>query len=389
MAVIALMGSGELSPTMVKVHRRLLSTFGSEPNAIFLDTPFGFQENADVLTERVADYFDTSLGTTITTPTYRGIGVATAFEREAMLDAVRQADFIFAGPGSPSYALRHWQAAGLRPAVAEALQHDATVVLASAAAVTAGPQAVPVYEIYKVGEEPHWLDGLDLLSLIGVNAVVVPHFNNTEGGNHDTRFCYLGRRRFEALRSQLAVPVIGIDEHTAAIFDEATRTAAVFGKGAVTLVAGDRSIGYHDGESFSFDNIPAPRPDRTSPKERPHHATATGAPLLTTATASFDDALAAGDAQAAADRLINTDDRQAVNAMVVRLAAAAEQGLEDPAGRIGPFVDLLVELRNEARGRGDFAGSDAIRERLVGLGVEIRDTPDGTEWLLYRSGERG
>ncbi len=383
MAVIALMGSGELSPTMVGVHRRLLSTFGSDANAIFLDTPFGFQENADVLTERVADYFSTSLGITITTPTFRSIDVSSSFEREAMLDAVRRADFIFAGPGSPSYALRHWQAAGLRAAVAEALRHDATVVLASAAAVTAGPQAVPVYEIYKVGEEPHWLEGLDLLSLIGVNAVVIPHFNNTEGGNHDTRFCYLGRRRFDALRLRLAVPVIGIDEHTAAVFDEATRTASVYGKGAVSVVTGDESTAYLAGETFSFDDIPTiPGRDGTSPMENTHDNQATLVAPLTTATTSFDDALAAGDAQAAAERLINTDDRQAVNAMVVRLAMAAEHGLEDPAMRIGPYVDLLVELRNEARARGDFAGSDAIRDRLVGLGVEIRDTADGTEWLL-------
>ena len=29
----------------------------------------------------------------------------------------------------------------------------------------------------------------------GLDAVVIPHFDNAEGGNHDTRFCYLGERR--------------------------------------------------------------------------------------------------------------------------------------------------------------------------------------------------
>jgi len=33
-----------------------------------------------------------------------------------------------------------------------------------------------------------------------------------------------------------------------------------------------------------------------------------------------------------------------------------------------------------ARRRGDFAAADAIRERVDQIGVELRDTPDGTVW---------
>ncbi len=384
MAVIALMGSGELSPTMVKVHRRLLEPFGDDPRAVFLDTPFGFQENADVLTDRVSDYFATSLGTAVTTPTFRGVEVASAFEREAMLDAVRQANYIFAGPGSPSYALRQWHTVGLERAVAHALARDATVVLASAAAVTAGARAVPVYEIYKVGQNPFWLDGLNLLALIGINAVVVPHFNNTEGGNHDTRFCYLGRRRFDALRHQLSVPVIGIDEHTAVVLNEDDGgTATVSGKGVVTIVAGEKAEVYSDGAVFPFDDINAAGAE-LGDADTDHQASAAAASLdgSDSTLATFDAALAAGDADAAANQLLNTSDRNAVNAMAVRLAAVAEQGLEDPISRIGPFVELLIELRESARSRGDFAGSDAVRDRLIALGIEIRDTADGTEWSL-------
>ena len=45
--VLAIIGSGETSPTMVTVHRELLSRLGlSSPQAIALATPYAFQENA-------------------------------------------------------------------------------------------------------------------------------------------------------------------------------------------------------------------------------------------------------------------------------------------------------------------------------------------------------
>ncbi len=56
------------------------------------------------------------------------------------------------------------------------------MVFASAAALTLGRWTVPVYEIYKVGEDPHWLEGLDLLSQTGIDGAVIPHFDNAEGG---------------------------------------------------------------------------------------------------------------------------------------------------------------------------------------------------------------
>ena len=91
--------------------------------------------------------------------------------------------------------------------------------MSSAAACTVGQRTIPVYEIYKVGAEPYWDDGLDLLAATGIQAVVIPHFDNAEGGNHDTRFCYLGERRLRVLEAELPddVFVLGIDEHTAAV----------------------------------------------------------------------------------------------------------------------------------------------------------------------------
>jgi cysteinyl-tRNA synthetase len=48
------------------------------------------------------------------------------------------------------------------------------------------------------------------------------------------------------------------------------------------------------------------------------------------------------------------------------------------AAMVEPLVQELIELRSDARSSGDYATADTIRDRLVGLGVEIIDAPDGT-----------
>ena len=75
---------------------------------------------------------------------------------------------------------------------------------------------MPVYEVYKVGVDPYWMDGLDVLAEVGLDVAVIPHYDNAEGGNHDTRFCYLGERRLAKLEPELPEGcfVLGIDERT-------------------------------------------------------------------------------------------------------------------------------------------------------------------------------
>ena len=43
-------------------------------------------------------------------------------------------------------------------------------------------------------------------------------------------------------------------------------------------------------------------------------------------------------------------------------------------------LDALVEARNEARRRRDWPESDRLRDEMMALGVEVRDTPEGTVW---------
>ena len=44
------------------------------------------------------------------------------------------------------------------------------------------------------------------------------------------------------------------------------------------------------------------------------------------------------------------------------------------------MVELLLDSRAAARRRRDFRTADAIRDELVGLGVDVRDLAEGTEW---------
>ncbi len=58
--------------------------------------------------------------------------------------------------------------------------------------------------------------------------------------------------------------------------------------------------------------------------------------------------------------------------------ASKEAGLET----LGGVLDLVLEQRQAARVKRDFATSDAIRDRLAALGVEVEDTAEGSRWKL-------
>ena len=191
--LLTIMGSGETAPTMVKAHREVFARLGLDtPRAVVLDTPYGFQTNADIVSEKAVAYFRESVGRQVEVAGLRRTDTVERVELERALARVAAADWLFTGPGSPSFALRQWRGTPVPDVLAQKLTEQGALVFSSAAALTLGLATVPVYEIYKVGADPYWLDGLDLLSRHGLPVAVIPHFDNTEGGNHDTRFCYLG-----------------------------------------------------------------------------------------------------------------------------------------------------------------------------------------------------
>src|SRR5208283_93582 len=254
--LLAIIGSGETSPTMVTVHRNLVSRLGlNNPQAIVLATPYAFQENAADVSARAQRYFADSVGLRVRiaagTSAHADPGMAPPLSGEDEEDEARQAadirtaDWVFAGPGSPSYALAHWQAGpvatGLRDRV---LAGHGITVLASAAAATAGQFTVPVYEIYKAGGAPRWLPGLDLLGTLGLKVALIPHYDNAEGGRYDTRYCYLGMRRLAVMERELPADaaVLGVDEHTAMLIDRRSGDSLVLPSGTRLSLADLRDL---------------------------------------------------------------------------------------------------------------------------------------------------
>ena len=256
--LLCIMGSGETTPTMVSVHADLLTRLGPRPvPAVLLDTPFGFQENAADISEKTVAYFRERVGFPITVASFRNREEATPLEYETMLSRVAEARYVFAGPGSPTYALRQWQSTAVPELLSTKLRDGGCVTLASAAAVGVGMFSLPVYEVYKVGEDPRWLAGLDLIGITGLRVAVVPHYNNAEGGTHDTRYCYMGERRLRMLEEQLPddVDILGVDEHTAAIFDLDASTVSIRGRGVLTLRRRGKSQRFENGTTIAISDL--------------------------------------------------------------------------------------------------------------------------------------
>ena len=411
--ILCIMGSGETAPTMTSVHAELLGRLGPPPvPAVLLDTPFGFQENATDICNRAMAYFRDNVGNPITVATFRNRETATALEYETMLTRIAEARYVFAGPGSPTYALRQWRGTRVPELLATKLRDGGCVTFASAAAVGLGVVSLPVYEVYKVGEAPRWLEGMDLLSAIGLRVALIPHYNNAEGGTHDTRFCYMGERRLRMLEEALpeGVTILGVDEHTACIFDLDTNTATVRGRAGVTWRVHGESRRFESGASLPIAELalggtlvasaaPALSPDSFAVSATPGEATpfmeevSKQSAIATTALAQRDvdatvGALLAIDTQMhdwAADTF-DSDERDRARALLrqhlVQLGDVARDGAADPRERVAPVVDRVLALRTQLRAEGEYALADRLRDLLLEAGVEVRDTRDGAAWDL-------
>jgi cysteinyl-tRNA synthetase len=62
--------------------------------------------------------------------------------------------------------------------------------------------------------------------------------------------------------------------------------------------------------------------------------------------------------------------------------SGARGATEELAAVVDGLVAELLEQREAARARRDFAAADAVRDRLKMLGVTVTDTPDGPRWSL-------
>ena len=283
----------------------------------------------------------------------------------------------------------------------------------SAAALTVGRLTLPVYEIYKVGQPAHWVEGLDILGHFGLNLVVVPHWNNAEGGNHDTRYCFMGQPRLTQLETLLPdkTPILGLDEHTVLIIDLHRRSAVIQGMGNVTLHCNGRERVFTKIEEIPLDQ-------QLGPSAVGGTAVAAGAqpqelqpPLPTTADDTHwtvlhqlehktVESLQKGQAEQATHTLLELE-RHIWN---VREQIEEEGGMgtarevlrelltqfgQHMAGRprsyeasIGPMVEAMLELRKRFREQKNWEAADLIRNSLEKANVLVEDTPDGTRWHL-------
>ncbi|MFI6785762.1 hypothetical protein ACIBG4_00425 [Nonomuraea sp. NPDC050383] len=421
--VLVLMGSGETSPTMVEVHRSVARRLPAGARAVLLDTPYAFQENSADISARARRYFARSVGLEV-----------------RVADGVAGADWVFSGPGSPTYALDRWSEGPVGGDLrARVRARQGATVLASAAACTAGVATVPVYEIYKVGAEPHWRPGLDLLEPLGLRVVVIPHFDNAEGGTHDTRYCYLGERRLSRMERELppGTAVLGLDEHTAVLVDLDAGEVEVAGRGGLTvrrpgsravLPAGTRVTlaelrrltegggdrrgdgtgrgeGGGEGENGGGGEGGAGGAGRTGaaplPLAVPKVVQVTLEEAIRACEGRFRDAVAASDLTAAARAVLDLEADlvkwsadteedeggvgQARDLMRLLIARLGESASEAGVRRL---VEPLLALRDELRRTGRYADADTLREAMGRGGVLVEDTPDGPRWTT-RPGSLG
>ncbi len=63
-------------------------------------------------------------------------------------------------------------------------------------------------------------------------------------------------------------------------------------------------------------------------------------------------------------------------------ASAQADGSGSEAKPFADAVDLLLEIRSQAKKNKDWATSDLIRDRMAAIGFDVKDTKDGVEWKL-------
>lgn len=256
---IALFGSGETSRRGRQVHNELFRRLSPPVRIAILETPAGFQPNVAVVSGKLRAFFDQSLSAF-----QPSVSIVPARRRGGVFDPdspqiaapMAEADYIFAGPGSPTFTVRQLQGTHTLAVMCRRNAEGATLSFASAAAISMGRFALPVYEIYKVGADLYWHPGLDIFRDLGLDLTILPHWNNNEGGAElDTSHCFMGAERFRFLKRMLPAGnvMLAIDEHTACILEPEENLGMVMGAGSARVMYGDAEMLLEHGQRFSLD----------------------------------------------------------------------------------------------------------------------------------------
>ena len=347
---ITLIGSGETAHIGGQIFEMLARQLPAPLNAAVLETPAGFETNSSRVAGRVADFLhhrlqnyeiDTHLIAA------RKKGTPYSPDSSAIIDPLYDSHLIFFGPGSPTYTVRQLEDSLAWQVIQARQRMGAALVLASAATIAIGKQALPIYEIYKVGEDPVWKRGLDLLRAYHLEVVIVPHWNNHDGGaDVDTSRCFIGQERFNLLKAQLAdgITVVGIDEQTALTIDFSSAECSVRGTGQVHILRGDAQTDQDSGSAFPISNLGPYRPIENPQEGLPE------------------------DVWKAAQQ------RQAAH---LKQAAQLEQEVQSAAKKVPSKVVRLVQQRQAARKMKNWALADQLRDQIQHEGWQVTDSPDG------------
>ncbi len=367
---IVLFGSGETSPSGRRIFDHAMRGLPPKPKVALLETPAGFELNSPQVIGRVADFIRLRLQNyepQITVVPARKRGTAFSPDNPDLMAPLYEADMIFMGPGSPTYAVRQLRDSLAWYVLLASHRLGATIVFASAATVSASLYAIPVYEIYKVGEDLHWKDGLDFFGQYGLPLVFVPHWNNNEGGeNLDTSRCFMGQPRFSELMEMIPseLTVLGIDEKTALFVDPQSCTCRVIGQGGVTIL----HAGPAHRKAITPERLNGTGLDEVAQSRRGHvHQYSNGQFFALSRIGPFRD----------------PQGGEGLPPEVWGRALEVRQGQriskEDRTFEETPPAEVLalVNDRQAARARKDWSAADQARQQIAALGWQIQDTPEG------------
>jgi cysteinyl-tRNA synthetase len=59
-----------------------------------------------------------------------------------------------------------------------------------------------------------------------------------------------------------------------------------------------------------------------------------------------------------------------------------EKTMSNNNEKLEGVVNMLIEMRNQARANKDFAMSDQIRDQLMAIGIQLKDGKDGTSFTV-------
>jgi len=333
---IAFLGSGETSLAGGRIFETLARSLPEGLKIALLETPAGFELNSAQVTGRVAEFMGTRLQNykpQIEVVPARKRGTDFSPDDPEILKPLLSADMIFMGPGSPTYAIRQLKDSLAWDIIRARHRLGATLVFASAATISVGAWALPVYEIFKVGQDVHSVPGLDLFADFGLTLSIIPHWNNAEGGiDLDTSRCFVGLDRFNEWCDTLPAEntTLGLDEHTGIIMDFQTGEGQVLGVSSVSLVREcDPEI----------------------------YATGSTVPLHELGKIYVPEPLNAG-----------------IPANVWEMVTAANQPEDDSPP---DEVQVLADQRQKARDEKNWSESDRLRDEIAELGWQVQDTPDG------------